>query len=90
MSDAGRKDFGDKMKEGMTPDSSKSTMEKMKEGVTDTTDKMARGAQTDDSKSTSQEVSDKFGRSKDEEVHGGTGGSIMDKAKNAMGMGDNK
>jgi len=30
------------MKEGMTPDSSKSTQQKVKEGVTDTTDKMAR------------------------------------------------
>lgn len=44
MSDAGRKDFSDKIKEGMTPDSSKSTQQKMKETVTDTGDKVARYA----------------------------------------------
>jgi hypothetical protein len=27
-------------------------------------------------------------RSKDREVHGSTGGSIIDKTKNALGMGD--
>jgi hypothetical protein len=42
MSDAGRKDWSDKMKEGVTPDSTKSTQQKMKETVTDTGDKFAR------------------------------------------------
>jgi hypothetical protein len=42
MSDAGRKDFSTKMKEEMTPDSTKSTQTKMKETFTDTGDKMAR------------------------------------------------
>ena len=42
MSDAGRKDFSDKIQEGITPDSSKSTQQKLKETVTDTTDKAAR------------------------------------------------
>lgn len=42
MSDAGRKDFSDKMKEGMVPDSTKSTQTKMKETVTDAGDKVAR------------------------------------------------
>jgi hypothetical protein len=50
MSDAGRKDFSTKMKEGITPDSSKSTQTKMKETVTDGTDKFARGAQPDHDK----------------------------------------
>ncbi|KAK8218005.1 putative chaperone/heat shock protein Hsp12 [Phyllosticta capitalensis] len=88
MSDAGRKDFSTKAKEEMTPDSTKSTQQKVKESVTDAGDKIARGFQTDDSKSTSQEASDKLGRSKDEHVHGGTGESIVDKAKNAVGLGD--
>ena len=45
------------------------------------------GGQPDSSKSTTQEASDKMGRSKDEEAHGGTGGSMLDSAKNAIGMG---
>ncbi|OCL04310.1 putative chaperone/heat shock protein Hsp12 [Glonium stellatum] len=88
MSDAGRKDFSTKMKEEITPDSSKSTQQKVKETFTDTGDKLARGAQPDSEKSTGQEVSDKFGRSKDEHVHGGSSESIMDKTKNALGLGD--
>lgn len=73
----------------MTPDSSKSTQEKVKETFTDTTDKAARGLQSDDSKSAGQSLADKTSRSKDEHVHGGTSDSIMDKAKNALGMGNN-
>ncbi|KAL2356174.1 putative chaperone/heat shock protein Hsp12 [Cryomyces antarcticus] len=88
MSEAGRKDFSTKAKESMTPDSSKSTGEKLKETFTDTTDKAARGLQTDSSKSTTQEVSDKAGRMKDNNAHGGAGESILDKTKNALGMGD--
>lgn len=42
MSDAGRKDWSDKVKEGVVPDSSKSTQQKVKETVTDTGDKLAR------------------------------------------------
>jgi len=86
MSDAGRKDFSTKAEEKLTPDSTKSTQQKVKEAVTDTGDKAARGLQTDDSKSTAQEVSDKAGRSKDEHVHGGTGESIGDKVKGALGL----
>lgn len=72
--------------EKITPDSSKSTMDKVSEGVTDTGDKVARSVQPDDSKSTGQSLADKTGRSKDDAVHGGTGDSIMDKAKHALGM----
>lgn len=32
---------------------------------------------------------DKTTRTKDNEVHGGTGESILDKTKNALGMGGN-
>jgi hypothetical protein len=72
----------------MTPDSSKSTTEKMKETFTGAGDKVARGAVPDSEKSTGQSVSDKFGRSKDDTVHGGTGESILDKTKNTLGLGD--
>lgn len=86
MSDAGRKDFSTKAKEHMTPDSSKSTQQKVKETVTDTGDKFARGAQPDHDKSLGQEATDKVSRSHDREVHGSSGGSVLDKAKNALGL----
>ena len=42
MSDAGRKDFSTKAKEHITPDSTKSTQQKLKETVTGAGDKAAR------------------------------------------------
>ncbi|KAI9839415.1 MAG: hypothetical protein M1838_004328 [Thelocarpon superellum] len=86
MSDPGRKDFSTKAKEEITPDSSKSTQEKVKETFTDTTDRFARGAQTDESKSTGQSAFDKVQRTSDREGHGGTDQSLLDKAKNAVGI----
>jgi hypothetical protein len=44
------------------------------------------GVQPDHDKSTTQEVGDKFGRSKDREVHGSSGGSVLDKTKHALGL----
>ncbi|KAI9830232.1 MAG: hypothetical protein M1819_005759 [Sarea resinae] len=82
MSDLGRKDFSTKAKEGMTPDSSKSTLEKTKETFTSAGDKAARGAQPDSDKSTIQSTSDHFGRSKDQATHGSSEDSVIDKAKN--------
>jgi hypothetical protein len=69
-----------------TPDSSKSTLDKTKESITGGADKIARGAQPDSSKSNTQEVHDKFGRSKDEAVHGGSKEGFMDKTKHAFGL----
>jgi hypothetical protein len=69
------------------PQSSKSTLTKAKESLTGTGDKLARETQPDHSKTNTQSVGDKFGRSKDNSVHGSTGGSIVDKTKNALGMG---
>lgn len=42
MSDVGRKDLHTKLAEKATPDSTKSTQQKLKETVTDTGDKFAR------------------------------------------------
>jgi hypothetical protein len=42
MSDFGRKDFHTKAKEGLIPDSTKSTSQKTKETFTDAGDKLAR------------------------------------------------
>ncbi|KAF2000452.1 putative chaperone/heat shock protein Hsp12 [Amniculicola lignicola CBS 123094] len=86
MSDAGRKDLHTKIGEGITPDSTKSTQQKVTETFTDGTDKLARGLQPDSQKGIGQETSDKLGRSKDREVHGSSGGSILDKTKNALGL----
>lgn len=66
----------------VTPDSSKSTFEKTKESVTDTTDKAARAVVPDDQKGTGQQISDKAGRSKDDAKDE----SIMDKTKHALGL----
>ncbi|GFF23759.1 heat shock protein hsp9 [Aspergillus udagawae] len=88
MSDAGRKDFSTKAKEEITPDSTKSTQQKVKESVTDTGDRVARGLQTDGSKSGPQEAFDKTQRSHDNHAHGGASGSIGDKVKNAVGLGN--
>ncbi|KAJ6149261.1 Heat shock protein 9/12 [Penicillium samsonianum] len=89
MSDTGRKDFSTKAKEEFTPDSTKSTQDKLKETVTDTTDRASGGLQTDDSKGVGQEVFDKTRREKDHQVHGGTTESIGDKIKNTIGLGSN-
>ncbi|RAO68874.1 uncharacterized protein BHQ10_004886 [Talaromyces amestolkiae] len=86
MSDAGRKDFSTKAKEELTPDSSKSTQQKVKETVTDTTDRLARGVQPDDSKSGTQEAFDKTQRSHDNTAHGGASNSIGDKIKDTLGL----
>jgi hypothetical protein len=45
MSEAARKDFHTKAAEKMTPDSSKSTLDKTKESITGAVDKTAREAQ---------------------------------------------
>ncbi|EEP80612.1 predicted protein [Uncinocarpus reesii 1704] len=72
MSDPGRKDFSTKAKEEMTPDSTKSTQEKVKETITDTKDRVARGMQPDDNKGGIQESFDKSQRAHDNSQGGAT------------------
>ncbi|KAL4934021.1 heat shock 9/12 family protein [Aspergillus undulatus] len=88
MSDSGRKDWSTKAKEEMTPDSTKSTQDKVKETVTDTGDRISRGVQPDDQKSTGQQAFDKTQRSHDNH-QGGATETIGQKVKNAVGLGDN-
>lgn len=73
MSEAGRKDWSTKAKEGITPDSSKSTLDKTKENITDGMDRVAGETQSDSSKSASQSAFDKGKREKD--------GSLLDSVK---------
>ncbi|KAJ5934944.1 chaperone/heat shock protein Hsp12 [Penicillium verhagenii] len=88
MSDTGRKDFSTKAKEEITPDSTKSTQDKLKETVTDAGDRVSRGFQSDDSKGGAQEAFDKTQRAHDDH-NGGTASSVGDKVKNALGMNNN-
>ncbi|EPX75290.1 hsp9-like protein [Schizosaccharomyces octosporus yFS286] len=62
MSDPERKPFTDQMKEKITPDSSKSTIDKAKEQVTGAYDKVAKNFTSDESKSSTQEAHDKVSR----------------------------
>jgi hypothetical protein len=86
MSDPLRKDTHTKLGEKMQPDSTKSTSSKLGETFTDAGDKFARGVVPDSEKSTSQSASDKLGRSSDRTAHGSSGGSVLDKAKGALGL----
>lgn len=65
-------------KEEITPDSSKSTQDKVKETFTDTSDRVQRGAQSDENKSTGQEIYDKAQRMKDDHNGGASGTMLVD------------
>jgi len=93
MSDPGRKDFSTRAKEEVTPDSSKSATEKVKETVTDTKDRIARGLKPDEQKGPGQEAFDKTLRVHESEPHestthtvGDTVKGTGDKVKGALGM----
>jgi len=58
MSDPGRKDISDQVEETITPDSQKSTLDKVTESVTSAGDRVAASLQPGDSKSTTQKLSD--------------------------------
>ncbi|GFF31321.1 heat shock protein hsp9 [Aspergillus udagawae] len=88
MSDTGRKDFSTKAKEEITPDSQKSTLDKMKETVTDATDRLTGSAQGDKQKSYTQQAYDSMRGEKDDQVHGSSTQTMGQKAKDAMGLGD--
>ncbi|PUU81556.1 heat shock protein 9/12-domain-containing protein [Tuber borchii] len=82
MSDAHRKDFSTKAKEEITPDSSKSTLDRTKESITNFADKIVGGAQSDHHKGNTQEVFDKTRREKDHQE--GNSGSLLDKTKDTL------
>merc|ERR1712111_293240 len=81
MTDDSRKGLGDKAQE------SKSTTDKVKEGVTNTADKAQRDVVPDDQKSSGQAAADKASRTADSHKDDK---SMMDKAKETLGMGGNK
>merc|ERR1712107_210900 len=87
MTDDSRKGLGDKVREKVTPQESKSTTDKVKEGVTNTADKAQRDVVPDDQKSSGQAAADKASRTTDAHKDNK---SMMDKAKETLGMGGNK
>ncbi|KAK4556315.1 hypothetical protein LTR86_006459 [Recurvomyces mirabilis] len=85
MTDSGRKDMSSKIGDKMTPDSQKSTIDKVGDSITGGADKAGRDLVPDSQKSTTQSMSDKASREKDS--HKSTGGeSMLDKAKDTLGM----
>ncbi|KAF2764847.1 chaperone/heat shock protein [Teratosphaeria nubilosa] len=85
MTDSGRKDVSDKVGDKITPDTQKSTIDKAGDTVSGIGDKAQRDLIPDSQKSTTQSTMDKASREKDAH-HGSGGGSLIDKAKNAVGM----
>merc|ERR1711981_508329 len=86
MTDDNRKGLGDKIQEKATPQESKSTTDKVKEGVSNTADKAQRDVVPDDQKSSGQSAADKASRTADSRKDDK---STMDKAKETLGMGGN-
>merc|ERR1739843_19220 len=85
MTEDSRKGLGDKVQEKVTPQESKSTTDKVKEGVTNTADKAQRDVVPDDQKSSGQAAADKASRTTDAHKDDK---SMMDKAKDTLGMGN--
>lgn len=65
MSDAGRKNFSDKISDTMTPDNQKSSWGKAKEDVSDTYDKAASRMQPEEEKGVFQKISDSISGKKE-------------------------
>ncbi|KAL1924895.1 uncharacterized protein VTP21DRAFT_4549 [Calcarisporiella thermophila] len=84
--DTGRKDFTTRAKEAVKPDSQKSTTERASENISGGADRLASRIVPDSQKSTGQQVAD-TGRGAHDQTHD-QGKGIMDKAKDALGMGD--
>ncbi|KAF8490451.1 heat shock protein 9/12-domain-containing protein [Russula emetica] len=81
MSDQGRQSLTDKAANAMTPDSEKSTTEHMGDKIKGKADNVASRAQPESQKSSGQKVGDALD-------NGGDDTSLVDKAKNAVGLGD--
>jgi len=82
MSDAARKDFTTQAKEEITPNTQKSTVDKVQENITDTADSAARAVGNDSDKSTSQSLADKTTGKTDEAKND----TMTDKVKSAIGL----
>ncbi|TFK54469.1 hypothetical protein OE88DRAFT_1655144 [Heliocybe sulcata] len=85
MSDTGRQSLGDKAEAALKPDSQKSFTEHAGDKITGKADSAASTAQPQSEKSYTQRAGDTLsGNSNNNDA------SLMDKAKNAVGLGGNK
>ncbi|KAI9814719.1 MAG: hypothetical protein M1826_002165 [Phylliscum demangeonii] len=82
MADTGRKDVTSQLKEKVTPDSSKSTGQKLSENVSGTVDKGLGALQPESEKSTTQKLSDSTRSGADKSQNEGKGvlASVQDSA----------
>lgn len=77
MSDSNRKDISSQISEKMTPDSQKTTGEKIKESVTGLTDRVKAAVTPDSQKSVTQQASDKVRGSSDNTSASSTSGHTL-------------
>ncbi|PPQ63073.1 hypothetical protein CVT24_005928 [Panaeolus cyanescens] len=84
MSDTGRQSFTDKMGSSMKPDSQKGAMEQAGDFIKGKTDSAASTMQPQSQKSGSQRMGDAMSGNSNN-----TDDSLLNKAKNAVGMGSN-
>ncbi|KAJ7063451.1 heat shock protein 9/12-domain-containing protein [Mycena amicta] len=83
MSDTGRQSFTDKAGAALKPDSQKSTTEHMGDSIKGTTDSIASTFEPNSQKSTSQQAGDTFSSNSNHNDE-----SLLQKAKNTVGLGD--
>ncbi|KAF8911960.1 heat shock protein 9/12-domain-containing protein, partial [Gymnopilus junonius] len=84
MSDTGRQSFTDKAGSAMKPDSQKGTMEQASDYIKGKSDSAASSMQPNSQKSSSQKAGDTMSGNSNENSD-----SLLNKAKNAVGMGGN-
>jgi len=85
MSEAGRQSFTDKAGAALKPDSQKSGLEQAGDYVKGKTDSAASTLEPNSQKSGGQRVGDTLSGNQNE-----NNSSLMDKAKNAVGLGETK
>ncbi|KAI0314113.1 heat shock protein 9/12-domain-containing protein [Amylostereum chailletii] len=83
MSEAGRQSFTDKAGAALKPDSQKTTTEHIGDKFKGSADSAASTVQPESQKSTSQKAGDTISGNKNDNDD-----SIIDKTKNALGMGN--
>lgn len=82
MTDAGRKDFSDKLAETVKPDSNKGAFEKAGESITNTADSVAGSLQPNEDKGFLQRGADDAKSAKNDAQNNGE--SLIDSAKNLV------
>ncbi|TEB26551.1 hypothetical protein FA13DRAFT_1577603, partial [Coprinellus micaceus] len=85
MSDLGRQSFTDKAGSAMKPDSQKGIFEQAGDTLKGKSDSAASSMEPQSQKSTTQKMGDTFSGNQNE---GTDQRGVMDKAKDAMGLGD--